>query len=805
VASDGTEAVEGLEEVSALLKLLSSKVVLKIISVLSAGELSPRQIAEATGVDESVVSRKLKRLKEYGLVEYSWVRSGDRNLKVYRLSRKALTIVVTYPSPKVLLKNLGGVKEEHSGEAGRALTLSYDAPPPRLVIFVGRERDLEVLRGGMPGTVVISGVSGIGKTSLVAEYIHRYELTDRVIWYEFTGLEDYYSFLRHVASALERRGYIALIDALRRGERNGDFLARLLAEGMDRVGIILVLDDYHKCGDGKVKLLLPVIASRISASQLIVISRVTPQELMTLTKPPRSIELRGLKFGEVKDLLRSYDVVVGNNVAVEVHVATQGIPALVEAFATLVKERGLEEALNALRSGAIATAFWMRIYSSLTPAERGVLRVLAHFDEALPPELITEMVGMKGAVRALYSLVDKGMAEEVGPGFRLKDWVRSVIRLRHVNPAYYIKVGDTYLKSSDDVDLFIKALRYYVKANDERRCLTALKHRLLKIKYRLLEILESYREVLLEINRFAKNPELLGYLNLELGLVLTNIGKHKEGVEYFKKAARIGELLKDYFLAAYANSVLSSALVDLHDTERSLERALRALDYASRVEDEELRLYALHSAYANLTKAYAFRDELDKAYEYVLKEAETASKLNDPIAYMLSLSNVAIIKGLMGRLKESTVMLKQIRRDLKLLRIRGLAAHLGYALVLSLTEAGEIEEVARLGPEVLTELLGLGRMFVYCDITPLVTYALYATGKDEEGNQMTRSASSTCVEYKDVLCALNTVATYFKYGQGKAKEVLSECSERLYPEASSEERIKRMVESFIALKYIVRE
>ncbi len=96
--------------------------------------------------------------------------------------------------------------------------------------------------------------------------MHRYGLADKVMWYEFTGLEDYYSFLRHVASVLERRGYVALIDALRRGERNNDLLARLLAEGMDKTGTILVLDDYHKCGDGKVKLLLPVIAVRISAS-----------------------------------------------------------------------------------------------------------------------------------------------------------------------------------------------------------------------------------------------------------------------------------------------------------------------------------------------------------------------------------------------------------------------------------------------------------------------------------------------------------------------------------------------------------
>lgn len=801
MAPDGTEAVEGLDRVSALLKLLSSKVTLKIMGALSAGELSPRQIAEVTGTNESVVSRKLRRLKEYGLVEYSWVRSGDRNLKVYRLSKKALTLVTAYPSPRVLFKDLGKVMEGRGEELSKAVVLSYDAPPPRLTVFVGRENDLKILRESLPGAVIVTGISGVGKTSLATEYVYRYGLTDKVVWYEFTGLEDYYSFLRHVASALERRGYVALIDALRRGERDGDLLAHLLAEGMDRVGIVLVLDDYHKCSDGKVKLLLPVIATRVRASQLIVISRVAPQELMTLSRPPKSVELRGLRFGEVRSLLQNYNIVANNRIAVEVHVATQGIPALVEAFATLVKERGLEEALNALRSGAIASAFWLRIYSSLTPAERGALRVLAHFDEALPAELIAEMVGMKGAIKALYSLVDKGMAEEVGPGFRLKDWVRGAMRLRHVNPAYYVKVGDTYLKS-EDVELFIKALRYYVRAGDERKCLTALKHRLLRMRYRVLEVLGSYKETLLEIDKFAKNPELLGYLNLELGMALINLGGLREGLKHLEEAARIAELLKDDFLLAYSNSVMGNVLAELGGVEEGLKRCLHALDVASLIKDEELRTNALHSVYANLAKIHAYLGNMDEAYRCVLKEAETASRLGDPALYLWSLSHVAIVKGVMGKLKESAVMLKQIRRDLKTLRMRGIAADLGFALIENLAEIDDIEEILRLGSEVLAELLELGRVFIYCSVVPTVTYAYYAAGREGGAHQIVETALQKCVEYKDVLCTLNTVTTYFKQGPKKAKEVLAKCVRDSFLEGVREDHVKSVINRFSVLKRI---
>ncbi len=801
MAPDDAEALEELSRVSTLLRLLSSKVVLRIIGALSVGELSPRQIAEVTGTDESVVSRKLRKLKEYGIVEYSWVRSGDRNLKVYRLSRRALTLVATYPSPKILLKDLSRDTGAHREETSKALILSYDAPPPRLMVFVGRDKDLKALRDSSPGAVVVTGISGVGKTSLVTEYVHRYGLTGKVIWYEFTGLEDYYSFMRHVASALERRGYVALIDALRRGERSSDLLARLLAEGMDRTGVILVLDDYHKCGDSKVRLLLPVIATKVRASQLIVISRVAPQELMTLTRPLRNIELKGLKFSEVRSLLRNYNIVMDERIAVEVHVATQGIPALVEAFITLVRERGLEEALNALRSGAIASAFWLRIYSSLTPAERGALRVLAHFDEALPAELIAEMVGMKGAVRALYSLVDKGMAEEVGPGFRLKDWVRGVMRLRHVNPAYYVKVGDTYLKS-EDVELFIKALRYYVKAGDERKCLVALKQRLLKVRYRLLEILGSYREVLLEIDKFARNPALLGYLNLELGIVLINLGELREGLKRMERAARIAELLEDSFLLVYANSVAGNVLAELGSVEDGLRKCLHALDKASSIRDREFRVNALHSVYANLAKIYAYLGNVDEAYKYVLKEAEVASKLGDPALYLWSLSHVAIVKGVMGKLHESAAMLKQIYRDLKTLKMRGIAADIGFALLENLIEIDDVDEILKLGPEVLSEMYELGRTFVYCSIAPTVTYALQAAGKDGKAREIAELATQRCSEYREVLCTLEAVATYFSQGPERARETFAECVRRIFSDGMLDEHIKNLINRFPVLKRV---
>ena len=88
-----------MNEVAEVFRILASNITLKILSVLSAGELSLGQITEVVGVNDSVVSRKLKVLKELGLVECSWVRSGNRNIKVCYLKKNYIDIKLTYPSP----------------------------------------------------------------------------------------------------------------------------------------------------------------------------------------------------------------------------------------------------------------------------------------------------------------------------------------------------------------------------------------------------------------------------------------------------------------------------------------------------------------------------------------------------------------------------------------------------------------------------------------------------------------------------------------------------------------------------------
>ena len=285
----------------------------------------------------------------------------------------------------------------------------------------------------------------------------------------------------------------------------------------------------------------------------------------------------------------------------------------------------------------------------------------------------------------------------------------------------------------------------------------------------MLEVLGSYKGVLLKIDRFAKNPELLGYLNLELGMVLMNLGELREGLKHLEKAARIAELLKDYFLSAYSNSVMGNALVELGSVEDGLKQCLHALDIAPLIRDEELRVNALHSIYANLAKIHAYLGNMGEAYRYVLKEAEAASKLNDPALYLWSLSHVAIVKGIMGKLRESAAMLKQIRGDLKTLKMQGIAADLGFALIENLVEMDDVEEILKLGPEVLTELLELGRIFIYCSVVPTVTYALYAAGREDGAHQIIESALQKCAKYKDVLCTLNTVTTRLTSSKARRK------------------------------------
>ena len=239
-------------------------------------------IADAIDVRRSHVSHATKRLKEKGMIveKMAHIRGQPRRRKVYILTPKGKEQVIKLKKKfeketvkvitedgewekrvDVLAREMGkslseiiiNITEKGVYSMKKDTTVKFLEKAPSLQYFFGRSQEVnkivEWLMDRTHRVVVITGIAGIGKTSIARRVCEMVEDRMNVFWYRFHEWDTLRGVLDYLSEFLTRLKRTALKEYLEKSEGPEIDLNKItdyLKKDLDGSNSVLFFDDLHK-------------------------------------------------------------------------------------------------------------------------------------------------------------------------------------------------------------------------------------------------------------------------------------------------------------------------------------------------------------------------------------------------------------------------------------------------------------------------------------------------------------------------------------------------------------------------------
>ncbi len=212
---------------------------------------------------------------------------------------------------------------------------------------------------------------------------------------------------------------------------------------------------------------------------------------------------------------------------------------------------------------------------------------------------------------------------------------------------YYVRIEDIvgrFGKPHERGRLYNNLGKVYAAQGDFQKALDNFEKSELQCKYAAIEP-----------NRPCDNDELL-YTNM--GVVLHNLGRHKEGQNYLFRALEMLKLRKDFTAMASLEHLIATLYFNVDDRYNALSHTESAINYAKTVDDIDI----LSRAYRTASRIYQDLYDFEKAFEYYNNYLELSDirRLNDQRREML-LSE----RGSQLRAAESDIKYLIVQREIK--------------------------------------------------------------------------------------------------------------------------------------------
>ena len=190
--------------------------------------------------------------------------------------------------------------------------------------YTGREKELEKLSALIAENklLIVEGLSGIGKSSLVLHYAYQtHEEYDAVVWHEVQTGESLESLLVSFAAQLNEQGQEKLLDACTDPKANWPKRLNKFSESLRQNKNLIVIDAFNNCLDVDTRILddytaiINNLLDQVYSSRVVLTTKVRPRISPAYIGKYATYELLGMDVVEATPLFHKLCNDIGHEVS----------------------------------------------------------------------------------------------------------------------------------------------------------------------------------------------------------------------------------------------------------------------------------------------------------------------------------------------------------------------------------------------------------------------------------------------------------------------------------------------------------
>jgi tetratricopeptide (TPR) repeat protein/DNA-binding MarR family transcriptional regulator len=556
--------------------------------------------------------------------------------------------------------------------------------------FVGRNHEIEnikkLIEKELPKCIVIKGIAGIGKTTLMAKIIEEYvrERNKNLFWFkihEWDSIRSTLVELTDFLSQLNRKKLKFYID----GQPNLELpeIMKLLEDDLQSENVLMVFDDLQKANEGQMQLFKVLIelleSEKLPNLKIIILTRDSPKfydrRNVAIRKLIAELDLTGLDLEASKQLLNVVNI--KESQFNKIYEITEGHPLSLELIGIQITSENTKGKLNSVfdindlfsEQHDINKYLREEIFQKLSEPEKKLLENASVFRYPVPSNAI--LVEKNTNYESIDSLVEKSLLLETTSGFDLHELIKEFFYRRltpqqqiqkHKQAAKYysneLTELDGKIESVKDIPKVVIEAQYHnLRARDFPRAGE------LAVEYGETLVgkgfTDEFNSILSELDSKKVSYKTWAEILIHKGFILTITGEWDNALKLYQESLRWCKKNKDRSGLARANNGIGIIHYRKGELKSAQEFFTKGLEFAKAKNDKK------NSAklYSNIALVHWCNGELESAIELNKKSLRISTKLTDKYGIARAHNNLGIIYWEQRKLTEA---IKEYNKSLKL-------------------------------------------------------------------------------------------------------------------------------------------